>query len=151
MAPRTRPRRRATPHPVRKPMASARRVSLFEREIRVRLSSAAVEILFEMAQVLSEGQVDGEGYYGSTMVTIDLSRAARLVSDGCDEACARRVEELILIDDRIRERARALAAREAERLAGRSIGRPHIDLRHRRTGTHLHLDMDVEANPERMP
>ena len=38
--------------PGRKPMATARRVSLFEREIRVRLSSAAVEILFELAAVL---------------------------------------------------------------------------------------------------
>ena len=54
-------------------MARARRVSLFQREIRISLSSAALDILYNLAQVLSEGGVDGDAFYGSVMVTIDLS------------------------------------------------------------------------------
>ena len=145
----SRPRRRVRELPGRKPMAPARRVSLFEREIRVRLSSAALDIMFDLAAVLSEGQWDGERYYGSTMVTIDLARATRQVSDACDVATARRVAELIATDERVRERARDLGAREAARLAGRPIDRPQVDLRLRRTGCHLHLDMDIEASPEK--
>ena len=87
-------------------MAMARRVSLFEREIRIRLSSPAIEILFGLSSVLSEGGVEDDGYYGSTMITIDLARAAGAVSDACDAATARRVTDLLEADDRVRERAR---------------------------------------------
>jgi hypothetical protein len=37
-------------------MAKASRVTLFEREVKVRLSQAALEILLEAAEVLSEGE-----------------------------------------------------------------------------------------------
>ena len=94
-------------------MAAVRRVSLFEREIRVGLSSAAIEILFDLAQVLSEGAREPDGYYGSTMITIELARAAALVSDPCDASTVRRLADLVGGDPRVRERARALAAAEA--------------------------------------
>jgi len=129
-------------------MRSARRVSLFQREIRVRLSSAAIDILYDLAAVLSEGQVDDGEYFGSTMVTFDLSRAAHLVSDDCGEATARRAAELIAADERVLDRARALGAREAARLAGVPLRPPQIDLHVRRTGQHLHLDLDIEATVE---
>ena len=104
--------------PPRKPMAMARRVSLFEREIRIGLSSAAVEILFQLASILSEGSREDGGYFGSTMITIDLGRAAGLVSDPCDASTVRRVADLVGADPRVRERARTVAAAEADRLAG---------------------------------
>jgi hypothetical protein len=131
--------------PPRKPMAAARRVSLFEREIRVGLSSAAVEILFQLASILSEGAREEGGYFGSTMITIDLARAAALVSDPCDATTVRRVADLLSADGRVRERARAVAAAEADRLAGSPLGRAQIDLRVRTSGRHLHIDVDVEA------
>jgi|AAFX01.1.fsa_nt_gi hypothetical protein len=131
--------------PPRKPMASARRVSLFEREIRIGLSSAAVEILFQLASILSEGAHEDGGYFGSTMITIDLGRAAALVSDPCDATTVRRVADLIGADLRVRDRARAVAAAEADRLAGAPLGRAQIDLRVRTSGQHLHIDVDVEA------
>ena len=131
--------------PPRKPMAVARRVSLFEREIRVGLSSAAVEILFQLASILSEGSRENGGYFGSTMITIDLGRAAALVSDPCDATTVRRVADLIAADPRVRDRARAVAAAEADRLAGAPLGRRQIDLRVRTSGQHLHIDVDVEA------
>src|SRR5205814_10101022 len=65
--------------PGRKPAAVARRVSLFEREVRMHLGTAAIEVLFAVAEVLSEGGRDGARYFGSTMITIDLGRARGLV------------------------------------------------------------------------
>jgi hypothetical protein len=126
-------------------MASATRVSLFEREIRIRLSSAAVEILFELASVLSEGQLDDDGYYGSTMITIDLSRASGLVSDACDASTARRVADLLADDKRVCARAESIAVGEAESRAGCPLRSPQVDLRVRSAGAHVHIDVDVEA------
>ncbi len=134
--------------PPRKPMVLARRVSLFEREIRIRLSSAAIEILFGAASHLSEGQVEDDQFFGSTMVTIDLGRAADAVSDPCDETAARRVADLVGTDERVLRRARELAVGEARRMAASPIGAAQIDVKTRRTGASLHLDMDIEAPVE---
>jgi len=136
--------RSPTPLPQRKPMATARRVSLFDRRVEVRLAPAAHEILFGAAEVLSEGQVEGDRFVGSTMVTIDLARAASQISDGCDVATARRIAELLPADERARERARGLAVAEARRCAG-ALDAPQVDLRVRATGRQLHIDLDLEA------
>lgn len=129
----------------KKPMAMVRRVSLFEREIRVGLSSAAVEILFDLASVLSEGQREGNGFSGSAMITVDLARAVAQVSDACDAATVKRLGELVGGDPRVRERARRVALVEAEKLAGAPLASPAIELRVRTSGRHLHIDVDVEA------
>jgi hypothetical protein len=154
-APDTAPRPRAVVRrpvviPRRKPMRRARRVSLFEREIRVRLSPAAIEILFGTAAVLSEGLVEGNRYYGSTMITIDLARVDGHVSEACDVTTARDVEALLADDPRVHEQARRAGAVEATRLAGRALQPPQIDLRVHRNGRHFHIDMDVEALTEDM-
>jgi hypothetical protein len=125
-------------------MASARRVSLFEREVRVRLAPAGLDVLFDEARVISEGQLDGPRWYGSTMMTIDLARVAPKLSDDCDQGCARRVAELAAADERVRERTRRLALAHAVRDAGPLEG-PAIDLRVHREGRVVHLDLDVEA------
>lgn len=129
-------------------MAAVRRVSLFEREIRVGLSSAAIEILFDLAQVLSEGARESDGYYGSTMITIELARAAALVSDPCDASTVRRLADLVGGDARVRARARALAAAEAERLTGGPMVGAQYDLRVRESGRHLHIDVELEARAD---
>jgi hypothetical protein len=98
--------------------------------------------------VLSEGQREDDGYFGSTMITIDLARLSPLVSDQCDLTTARKAAELLGKDRRFEERARQLGIREAERLAGEPIADLQIDLRVRTNGCHLHVDMDVEANDE---
>jgi len=128
-------------------MATARRVSLFDRRVQVRLAPAAHEILFGAAKILSEGQVEGDRFIGSTMVTIDLERAAAKISDGCDAATARRVAELLPADERERERVRGLAVDEARRRAG-PLARPEVDLRVRASGHQLRIDMDLEARLE---
>src|SRR5215216_2762553 len=75
--------------PDRKPIAMARRVSLFDRRVEIRLAPAAYDILFDVAAVLSEGQVEDDRFVGSTMVTVDLDRAASRISDECDAATVR--------------------------------------------------------------
>jgi hypothetical protein len=129
-------------------MAMARRVSLFEREVRVGLSSAAVSVLLDRASVLSEGQITGDQYQGSTMITIDLTRVSDKVSDPCDISTARSLGDLLTTDDRARRRAVEIAVKEAERLAHRTLTDVQVDLSVRRTGRHLHLDLDVEATTE---
>jgi len=129
----------------RKPMATARRVSLFEREVRVHLSTPALELLFEHAQVLSEGQRQAGVYFGSTMVTFDLARLAELVRDECDAAAAVRIAELLVRDPRVQARARILATSEAARRVGGPIGKLEIDVKSRAAGCCVHLDLDVQG------
>lgn len=131
--------------PKRKPMAVSSRVSLFSRDVQLSLSSAAIDILFAKASVLSEGQVENSGYFGSTMITFDCTRAADLISDACNPATVRRVCDLLGADERVRNRARKLGSTEAARLAGTQLRRAHVDMRVRASGNHLHIDLDVEG------
>src|SRR5690242_5731857 len=114
--------------PRRKPMARADRTSLFEREVRERLSSPAIELLLGRARVLSEGgpakalpRPDGtrgpDPFFGSTMLTIDLADLADAVREPLDESTAARVAALLTADARAGKRIRAIAEREACRVA----------------------------------
>src|SRR5687767_14337322 len=121
---------------MRKPMATARRVALFERAVRWRLTTAAIELLFDVAEILSEGQrheaavpatpragaeVGGAPrgrWFGSTMVTIELERAADLFREEPDASTARRLAELLRLDARVAARLRGLATADAEERAG---------------------------------
>jgi hypothetical protein len=125
-------------------MARAARVSLFEREVRVRLAPVGLDLLFDAAKVLTEGQDEAGRYFGSTMMTIDLVGVSPRVSDDCDAACARRIVELAPADDRVRERARRLAVSQAEKRGG-ALDEPTVDVHVRREGRVLHLSLDVEA------
>ena len=84
-------------------MAMARRVSLFEREVTVRLAPVALELLHGAARVLTEGELAGDSYTGSTMLTIDLARTADRVSDAPDAATAQRAALLYGDDERCRD------------------------------------------------
>ncbi|ACY12695.1 hypothetical protein Hoch_0053 [Haliangium ochraceum DSM 14365] len=143
--------RRPVVIPRRMPMRRALRISLFERQVSVRLSEAAIEILFRTASVLSEGQIDRDRHFGSTMITIDLERAGRRLAEVCDAHAAREVERLLCEDPRIHARAEHIAVAEAQRLAGRALGASQVDLRIHRSDRHLHLDIDVESVIEDMP
>jgi len=131
--------------PARKPMAAARRVSLFEREIHIHLGTSAIAVLFDVAATLSEGQLQGKRYFGSTMITIDLERARDRVRDECDAASARRLAELLARDARVAARARALATAAATARAGAPLARLDVELRARATGARVQLDLDVEG------
>jgi hypothetical protein len=135
--------------PPRKPMATTRRVSLFEREVAVRLAPVAVELLHGAARMLTEGELAGDGYAGSTMLTIDLAHTRDRISDPLDASTAQRVAILYAADERCREHARRIAVKEARRIAGCELSAPHIDVESRARGHELHLSLNVEATRER--
>ena len=130
-------------------MALARRVSLFEREVAVRLAPVALELLHDAARSLTEGELVGDGYAGSTMLTIDLMRTREQISDPPDASTAQRVAMLYASDERCREHARRIAAKEARRVAGCELSIPHVDIESRARGRELHLSLNVEATRER--
>jgi hypothetical protein len=131
-------------------MAAATRVTLFEREIRERLSQAGLEILLDSAEVLSEGQrqqpeVGRAYFFGSTMLTIDLGRVHATLREPCDAVLARRTAEMLARDGRVAQRVRAIAAAEAARLCGVALAVEEAELKVRARGTVIHIDVDLEA------
>jgi len=126
-------------------MAMARRVSLFERAVTVRLAPVAVEVLHGAARVLTEGELTGTAYAGSTMMTVDLVKASALISDPPDMTTAQRVAVLYAADERCRVHARIIAMREARRVAGCDLASPTVDVESTAKGPELHLSLNVEA------
>ncbi|MES1209151.1 MAG: hypothetical protein ABUS79_24700 [Pseudomonadota bacterium] len=135
--------------PVRKPMARATRITLFEREVRERLSRAALDVVFARADLLSEGQrsVKGgkDGYFGSTMLTIDLPALADVLRDACDAGTAHRLVALMESDTALPRRIRGIAEREATRIAGAKLKELRIHVAMRAQGAKVFVDVDVEA------
>ena len=131
--------------PLRKPMAMARRVSLFEREVTVRLAPGALDLIHAAATMMTEGELTGDAYAGSTMLTVDLARTVDRISDPPDAATARRVAMLYSADDRCRGHARRIAFSEATKRAGCAIERALIDVESRARGHQVHLSLEVEA------
>jgi hypothetical protein len=133
----------------KKPMARADRVTLFEREIRERLSVAAIDLVLAKASVLSEGKraaspTAAQRYFGSTMVTIDVAALSDLVRDPCDVRSATRIAELIGGDSRVTRRVQKLAEREAQRLCDGPVKVRAGEVRVRAQGTLIYLDVDVD-------
>jgi hypothetical protein len=130
-------------------MARATRIALFEREVRERLSRAALDLLFARATVISEGQravrAERDSYFGSTMVTVDLPALSPLLRDACDAGTARRLAELLDADAGVAERVRQLAAAEAARVAGAGPREVSTHVTIRAQGAKVFIDVDVEA------
>ena len=133
----------------RRPMARATQIALFEREVRERLSRTALELVLSRAEVISEGQRSvkngRDAYFGSTMLTIDLPSLELLLRDSCDAGTARRLAALLETDGQAAAHVEALAAREAERVAGatpRAV-RTHVAIRAQ--AARVFIDIDVEA------
>lgn len=126
-------------------MAMARKVSLFEREVTVRLAPVAVELLHGAARILSEGELTGDVYAGSTMLTVDLARTADRIADPPDASTAQKVALLYAADERCREHARRIAIAEARRTAGVNLTKPLIDIESRARGAELQMSLNVEA------
>jgi len=134
----------------RKPMAKATRVTLFEREVRERLSDPAVELFFRGARVLSEGQLApaipaGKKYYGTTMITVDLAALGDAFRERCDAQAARKVAQLMAGDARIGKHARRIAEEEASRRAGGAVKASASDVRVRAQGSSVFVDVDLEG------
>jgi hypothetical protein len=144
-------------------MARVFQVTLFEREVRERLSEAAIELLLGSAQVLSEGECarlagaiapgpngatvgERTAFFGSTMLTVDLAAVSPAVRENCDTASAHKVATLMATDPRVTRRVRQVAEREATRLAGGAVKPSSSDLRVRAQGTTVYIDVDLEGD-----
>lgn len=126
-------------------MAMTRRVSLFSREVTVSLAPVAVDLIHGSARMLTEGELSGDVYMGSTMLTIDLARAAHQISDAPDATTAQRVAMLYAADQRCRDHARRIAVVEARKRAGCDLSLPLVDVESRARGPEVHLSINVEA------
>ena len=135
--------------PARRPMARATRITLFEREVRERLSRAALDVVFARAERLSEGQRSQKGgrdsYFGSTMLTIDLAAFADVFRDACDAGTAHRLAVLLEADSTTPRRIRELALREAAGIAGARLKDVRTQVTVRAQGAKVFVDVDVEA------
>ena len=136
--------------PARKPMARAARVTLFEREVREKLSVAAIEILARArahpVRGAALGGADGEARATSARPCSPSTspRSATLVREACDARAATRVAELIRGDARVTRRVQKIAAREARAARRRTDPRARRRSARARAGTLVYLDVDVE-------
>lgn len=134
---------------MRRPMARATRITLFEREVRERLSRSALDVVFARAGVLSEGQRSVRGgkdaYFGSTMLTIDLPACADVLRDACDAGTAHRLAVLMETDAGVPRRIREIAEKEATRIAGAKPRELRTHVAVRAQGAKVFIDVDVEA------
>ncbi len=132
-----------------RPMLRVRRISLFEREVRERLSRAALDLVFAGAATMSEGQRSArngrEVFFGSTMLTVELDVLVGALRDACDASSAQRMAGLLASDSGALGRIRAIAATEAERLLGTRPESVTTEIRVRARGTTVYVDVDVEA------
>ncbi len=117
----------------------------------MRLAPVAIDLIHGVARMLTEGELSGEVYTGSTMLTVDLTRTRDRISDPPDAATAQRVAMLYASDERCREHARRIAIAEARRVAGCELSAPLVDVESRSRGAELHLSLDVEAQRKLAP
>ncbi len=132
-----------------RPMAQARQIRLIEREIREFLSRAALDAVFALAEVISEGEASRTGsqaqFVGSTMLTFDVVALAELVREPADEGTARRLAALLAKDKSVDGRIEAVVRREVERITRQAPRSVRGETRIRTQGTRVFLDVDVEA------
>lgn len=141
----------ARPVTTLRPMARVQRIALFEREVRERLSRAAMDLLLERAEVMSEGQRstrDGKPvWFGSTMLTIDLEALGPALREACDAGTARRLATILTADTAVASRVKHIAGREAARLAGGRLGAVATEVKVSARGARVFIDVDVEGTP----
>lgn len=140
--------RKSTASPLR-PIARVERISLFEREVRERLSNAALDLLLARAEIISEGQrsIRGgkDGYFGSTMLTINLDSFSSVLRDVCDAGTAKRTAVLLGTDPTLPTRVKAIATHELTRLQGARPRHLSAEVKVRARGARVYIDVDLEA------
>jgi hypothetical protein len=136
---------RLSPRELR-PMAQARKIPLIEREIRERLSQAALDVIFAHAQIISEGEGGKGQFFGSTMLTFDIATLAEILREPADEGTARRLAALLAKEESLARRIESVVRREVERIAAAAPQSVRGETRIRAQGTRVFLDVDVEAS-----
>jgi len=134
-------RRLAPPH-------SAQRAQPFRARSSERLAPFVPKLMLEAAEVLSEGDVQGEKseatFFGTTMLTIDLRPLSEVLRIDA-EADGARLAAFLKCSSGFRVHAVRIARREAERrLEGRLPGKMLAELSFRCRDTRIFVDIDVE-------
>jgi len=134
------------PKLARRPMADVRQLPIFKREIIERISPAGFEVLLACAKRISEGKVEDHGiFYGSTMITLDLSNPGPQIRAGQDPAAAERMAALLSKDRKLLRRLERLGVAEACQVAGGELSDPEVDIRVTSKEQRVLLDIDVEG------
>jgi hypothetical protein len=146
-----RPAKKASSATFLRPLARVQRIALFEREVRERLSRAALDLIIERAEVMSEGQRSTRAgqpiYFGSTMLTINLDTLAPLLREPCDAGTARRLATLLMDDAHANARIKQIATREAARIVGGRLHAVATEVKVSARGVRVFIDADVEGTP----
>ena len=137
------------PAPRRRPMAEVRQLPLFKREIIERISPAGFALLLSGARRISEGKLNDDGlYYGSTMITLELSAPGPQIRAALDPSAAERMASLLSKDRKLRRRLESLGLQEATRIAGQPLTDPEVDVRITSREGRVLLDIDVEGHAQ---
>ena len=135
------------PKPALRPMANVRQLPIFKCEIIESISPAGFEVLLATARRISEGKIEDHGvFYGSTMITLDLSNPGPKIRTGQDPAAAERMAALLKKDRKLLRRLERLGVQEACRVAGSDLSDPEVDLRVTSKGQQVLLDIDVQGS-----
>lgn len=110
------------------------------------LGPRAEEELFRTAEVLTEGRLEGDAFYGSTLITIDLERVAPQLRGDAGRSERDRLLVVAAGSVRVRLRAMRLACADvARRHPDRRLGTATTETRFRLEGTKLLVDVDLEV------
>ena len=121
------------------------RVMLFERIIQLKLSPEGAQRLASFAEILSEGDLYGDRYLGSTMLTIDLTKAREQFVEPIDKEAVALLASMLPGDQEFNKVIRGLVAADAQRLSFIKIKNLSLEISSRLEGFMLYLDGDVEA------
>jgi hypothetical protein len=131
-------------------MARALRIAMFEREVRERLSRAALDAILARAEIISEGQRavrnGHDSYMGSTMATLDLDNLSAVIRESADAGTAQRLVALLRSDITLKARIDALACNEVHRVTGTRPKSVRAETQIRAQGARVFIDADVEAS-----
>jgi hypothetical protein len=143
--------RRGADHGKTRPrgLAKATRTPVFIERTHRMLSRGAEELIFEHADVLSEGAVDEAGgvgtYFGSTMITVDLAALRHGLRDLDAPGMLDALRDAVEASPRMRLRAMRVACAEVSRqVPERVFGTAQLEVRVSLLDGRLHLDVDIE-------
>lgn len=129
-----------------KPLVRVRPGALLRERSGWALGPRAVDELYRVAEVLTEGRCEDDVFFGTTLIAIDLERALVGLGVGSDPALLERVADAIRGSVQVRLRAMRLAEEDvARRFPDRDLGTARIETGFRVEGTRLFLDLDLEV------
>ena len=132
------------------PVKSSRPPFLATRQQTV-LTRALEETLFRHADVVSEGGTGrtpkvGNTYFGSTMIAIAFDKLAKETHQKFTRHARASLVQIVEGSVRVRLRCMRLARAEAvRRVHAARLGTVFCDLRVHEDGSHLRIDIDLEA------